>query len=383
MQVADATAAPVKPAKKKRSLGTKLRHAWRAVRREQATPKRLGVAMAVGVFLGAGPFYGLQTILCLVSATVFRLNKFTVLLGLQVSSPPFTPFVILAGVQLGYRVLYGDWAPLSLQMVIDTPVRELASRFAVSYLIGGNLLGLITGGLAGWATMSLVRRRREADERDPPLRDEEIDELHEKLPALPRFYRHYAAWKVRLDPLYLLVLPLLAGRTRVVDLGAGMGLMGFLLRLRSPATRVHCVEWDQEKAQMAQRLNAGDELVTVAAADARTAELGQADAICLFDVLHYNPLDEQRAWLQRVAQTLPAGGLLLVRELDVEKARWRMSERIEQQAVKRGWNQGAGVVAWPLSDMRALLEQLGFEVTMRPAGQGLFSANALVVARKR
>ena len=375
----DAPPVAVKP--RKYRISTRLRQTWRRVTREQATPLRLGIAMGVGVFWGAGPFYGLQTILGMITSVVMRLNKVAVLLGLQVSTPPMTAVLILAGVQTGHQLMYGTWAPISMQMVIDTPAKELFSHFAWAFVLGGNLFAAALGVVAGFITTAVVKRQRAKELREPPLQDAEVDELFEKLPTLPRKFRHYGAWKVRLDPLYQLVLPLLSGRREVVDLGAGMGILAFLLRVRSPDTLVRAIEWDAQKADIARKLNVGDEKVVVETLDGRTADLGKPDTVCLFDVLHYSPIEEQRAWLLKVAESLTSGGLLLIRELDVERARWRMSERIEQQAVKRGWNQGNGVVAWPLSDMRAYLEELGFTVELVPAGKGLFSANALVVAR--
>ena len=48
----------------------------------------------------------------------------------------------------------------------------------------------------------------------------------------------------------------------------------------------------------------------------------------------------------------------------------------------KGWNQGGGVHAWPISQLAQALRDLGLDVEVQPAGKGLFSANALVVARK-
>lgn len=216
----------------------------------------------------------------------------------------------------------------------------------------------------------------------PPVTDAELDALYERLDQLPRWLRHYGAWKVRLDVVYALALPLLAGRKQVVDLGAGIGLLAALLHTRSPQTMIRCVEWDAGKAAAAGKLMQGVSQVTVVEEDARIAELGTPDAICLFDVLHYSPVEEQKAWVLRCASALVPGGVLLVRELDPERGRWGLAEKIERRAVKGGWNRGAGVFAWPVSEISAVLRGVGMTVEVRQAGSGLYSANALVVARK-
>ena len=140
------------------------------------------------------------------------------------------------------------------------------------------------------------------------------------------------------------------------------------------------VEWDAEKAQMAKKLLEG--WAQVEQGDARQAVLDRPDAIALLDVLHYLPVEEQTRWLDRCVEALAPGGTLLVRELDLERARFRMSERIERLAVKRGWNVGAGVHSWPIAGLSAHLKAKGLEVSVEPAGRGLFSANALVLAKK-
>jgi uncharacterized protein (DUF2062 family)/trans-aconitate methyltransferase len=351
------------------------------LKNEQATPARLGVAVGLGVVLGCSPLYGLQMVLSVVLAQLLRLNKLAVLAGVQISTPPITPLIVIGSIQLGHRILNGAWLDLTMKMVRETPGKELMTRFFLSFAAGGLVLGVALGAAFGGLTAWAVKRKREADLRQPPLTDGEIDALYDRLDQVPSKFRHYGAWKVRLDPVYPLALPLLAGKREVVDLGAGMGLLGALLHARSPATRIRCIEWDGPKADVARQLLEGVPELSVVQADGRTVELGAPDAICLFDVLHYSEPDQQRAWLSRCAKALAPGGVLLIRELDPERGSWALAEKIEQRAVKRGWNRGEGVHAWPLSQMAAALRDLGFEVEVRQAGRGLFSANALVIAR--
>ncbi len=216
----------------------------------------------------------------------------------------------------------------------------------------------------------------------PSLGREEFAALGRRLRRLPPDLCCYGWCKVRLDPVYPSALAALAGCSRILDLGAGIGLLEALLASRAPEARVRAVEWDARKAKAARRLLGGSPGAVVEQGDAWAAEIGHPDAVLLIDVLHYAPQARQRELLERCAHALAPGGALVVRDLDASPARGDLSVRLERLAVKLGWNRGAGVEAWPPSEMAALLRGLGFEVRLEPSGRGLFSANALLVARK-
>jgi SAM-dependent methyltransferase len=173
-----------------------------------------------------------------------------------------------------------------------------------------------------------------------------------------------------------MVVPKLMGRRDVLDLGAGLGILGFFVKHVSSEARVRCVEWDCEKAAAAKLLLAAS--AQVECGDARTAELGQPDAIVLLDVLHYSPPQVQKEFLSRCIKALGSDGMLVVRELSKRSS---VAEWFEVQAVRRGWNKGQGVFLWPIDDLVAFLKQHGFSVETAPAGRGLFTANVLIVAR--
>ena len=88
---------------------------------EHASPERLGWAIGVGVFCGLSPLLGFQFLAALALAWLLRLNKLAVMVGLQISAPPFTPLVIFAELQLGSLLLHGKVLPLSLELVRTTP----------------------------------------------------------------------------------------------------------------------------------------------------------------------------------------------------------------------------------------------------------------------
>jgi uncharacterized protein (DUF2062 family) len=98
---------------------------WRHLR-ERATavlhldeePSRLAAGMAAGVFIGLTPFYGLHTLLALLAAWVFGLNKAATITGAWLNLPWFAPFVYAFCLRLGEAVISGDWSSFSLASVL-------------------------------------------------------------------------------------------------------------------------------------------------------------------------------------------------------------------------------------------------------------------------
>ncbi|MGH7311879.1 MAG: DUF2062 domain-containing protein, partial [Candidatus Rokuibacteriota bacterium] len=55
-------------------------------------PGKIALALAVGVFISCTPLLGLQTILAILVATVFPLNRAVTVTGVWLNLPWFAPF---------------------------------------------------------------------------------------------------------------------------------------------------------------------------------------------------------------------------------------------------------------------------------------------------
>lgn len=67
--------------------------------------ERTSFSFALGVFFGFSPFIGFHTILALIFAFVFRLNRVAILVGVYINTPWTLVPVAIASTSLGYRVL--------------------------------------------------------------------------------------------------------------------------------------------------------------------------------------------------------------------------------------------------------------------------------------
>lgn len=143
-----------------RGVGDALRRWPARLLHEHAQPSRLGAAVAFGVWVGCTPFYGLQTVIGLALATVLRLNRVAVLLGMQISIPPLAPFLLFANAQVGALVLRGHWLSVSLETMRAAPSSKLVAELFSDLLVGGAIVGAALALPAGLLTTYLVRRSR-------------------------------------------------------------------------------------------------------------------------------------------------------------------------------------------------------------------------------
>lgn len=173
----------------------------------------------------------------------------------------------------------------------------------------------------------------------------------------------YARHKLRMDSIYREVLPWIPAHARVLDLGCGVGLLGLLLEARGLNNSLHGIEWDAAKARFAQQHASANPTVRVDCADLFDAVWPACEVVVLLDVLHYFPIERQRALLLRIGAHLPEGGHLLLRVMDgraVGLARFtRLCERV---AVAFGWNRAARVHWRPLSGAQADLQAAGLVI---------------------
>ena len=109
------------------------------------SPWRMALALAVGVFISFTPFWGFQTLLALVVATVGRLNPALTIAGTWLNLPWFAPFVYAGAVKIGSALL---------------PHLSGLAGWSVWLLVGTTALGLVAGAVTWLVAFSVLRARR-------------------------------------------------------------------------------------------------------------------------------------------------------------------------------------------------------------------------------
>jgi cyclopropane fatty-acyl-phospholipid synthase-like methyltransferase len=201
---------------------------------------------------------------------------------------------------------------------------------------------------------------------------------------------------LRFDPVFLTILRkgLIPGGARVLDLGCGQGLLLSLLseagrRRRdspsgcpavSPPLQLFGIERDPRAAQWARASLAGR--ATIETADLRQAYLPHCDIVVLLDVLHYLSTDEQRALLQRVANSLSNEGRILLRVFDAtaRPSLTLVCDRIGTLLRGQAWPR---YHVRPVREWRQLLAEIGFDSEAQTLVAGTPFRNVLLVAKRR
>ncbi len=125
--------------------------------------------MALGLFVGCLPLYGLHLGICLGLAWALRLNKATVYLAANISNPLLAPLLVAAGIAIGEWLRFGHWRPIDLDQGGDF-IDKLALLSGhlpdvfLSCLLGDAVLGLGLAVVVGplvwlWARWRRERRR--------------------------------------------------------------------------------------------------------------------------------------------------------------------------------------------------------------------------------
>ncbi len=109
---------------------------------ENASPKRLAVAVGLGVLVGALPLLGMRAMIILMITGYFRLNKIVALAAGNICMPPFVPALCI---EAGYFIRHGRWLTEISFKTLGYQALERFWEWGLGSLIVGPLLALFFG----------------------------------------------------------------------------------------------------------------------------------------------------------------------------------------------------------------------------------------------
>ena len=111
------------------------------------------LSVALGVFIGIAPLWGLQSFLSIFLAVVFRWNKAISFAASNISIPPMIPFIVFASLWLGSAFVGKPLDQLPELSQID---RHFFQNHLLQYLIGSLLLASIVSLIFGSITYAFL-----------------------------------------------------------------------------------------------------------------------------------------------------------------------------------------------------------------------------------
>lgn len=141
----------------------------RAVLHLDDPPGRIALALAVGVFISCSPLWGLQTVLSIVVASLFRLNRAATITGTWINLPWFAPFVYGVALTIG-DLLVPDpggvrdaWVAYLVEHPGSMSWRDAAAlleELSLALVIGTTVLGAAAGLATYVVAFSVISARR-------------------------------------------------------------------------------------------------------------------------------------------------------------------------------------------------------------------------------
>ncbi len=149
-----------------RSLFERLRLLWGKAKSERASPREIGLAVALGVFIGCTPAMGLHGWLAVGAASLARLNRLFAFIGSRVSFFLLLPWITLCEVELGHHFRTGSFVALERSRIIDQ-AGSLLADWILGTLPVGSALALLLGLSAYGIARSRASRKRRRTEHEP------------------------------------------------------------------------------------------------------------------------------------------------------------------------------------------------------------------------
>ncbi|MBI3206774.1 MAG: DUF2062 domain-containing protein [Myxococcales bacterium] len=343
---------------------------WRRLRGGHLTRRRAAGSVAAGLFIGSLPLYGLHFPLCVAVCVPLSLDLVTAYVAANVSNPFLAPFLIAGEVQIGALILEGHFVPFSIEQARAAGVGGFVAQAAVGSVVVGAGLALVG------ALLALLVVKRDALPPDDDL-DQAIDRTVSRYARASRGDRIYVATKLHTDPVVRQLAGISGGFGEVLDVATGRGQLALVLVELGLARCFTGLDWDARKIAVCQAAAGPDGVARVA--DVTEAELPPSDTVLLIDVLHYLPLEQQHALLERAAAAVRPGGRLLIRELDPRSRIGLWAERI---GARLGVNRGVIADRRAATDLMDALVGLGLLPRLVPHPDGRSSPNYLVLGER-
>lgn len=340
-----------------------LTRAYVELRGSRVTPLRGALSVALGLWVGSIPAFGLHTPVVLALCLWLRLDGLLAWVASNVSNPFFAPFLLYGEVQMGAYVLTG--APLDhfdVQAARDTGISGvILYAFAGSPVVatGIAMIGLMVvyGYLSAYRDGPTVTRRTYALPSNAPAWWHAAERVAARLAPEESGRTRHQVTRIELvtDPAPERWAKHLGTPKSVGVVGPKSARAGLALLELGAATSVWALDPGGEAAVTAAAR--APALALEVETDAH-APLSSAHALLLLETLSLRSAAEQEALLQKAIGAMPPGGRLLLQVHTSGRGLGSLLSRLRGRRLR-------SAASWSKR-----LEAEGFTTEITPAGLG-------------
>ena len=139
---------------------------YRYVRTLNGNPQNLARGLAVGVFAGSFPFFGIQSLIGVLLAIIFRGSKVAAVMGTWISNPLTYIPIFIFNFRVG-KLLLGVESLSSRQINYESlqAWRELGFAFTIVLLVGCLVVGTVLAIISYFAGLSFFKRIQKSEKK--------------------------------------------------------------------------------------------------------------------------------------------------------------------------------------------------------------------------
>ena len=144
---------------KKTGFKRLLRFMYLRIVRANDSPPRVAAGVAVGVFLGIFPTFGLGLVLAYFFAIIFRINKAAAVAGSLIMNPVTTPFFWSLSAIVGGALIGTERDIILAELRTGSIFKAIGPAF-YAYLLGNVLLAVVFAAIAYFVTLEIIRKHK-------------------------------------------------------------------------------------------------------------------------------------------------------------------------------------------------------------------------------
>ncbi|MCX5776624.1 MAG: DUF2062 domain-containing protein [Candidatus Firestonebacteria bacterium] len=134
-----------------------IKYMYLKIVRANDTPSKVGAGVAVGVFLGIFPTFGLGLLLAYGIAVLFKINKAAAVAGSLIMNPLTTPFFWMLSAIIGSGLIGAEREFILAELKTGRIFKALGPAF-YAYMLGNILISLVFSVVSYFITLEIIRR---------------------------------------------------------------------------------------------------------------------------------------------------------------------------------------------------------------------------------